>query len=132
MRYCSDSIVIFFYILQLVILSVFFFFFQAEDGIRDATVTGVQTCALPISAVPRACDAARQTARQPLEEARQHPAVTGPPNELDTLLSSPPRRRGSRGTAAEIGRASCRERVEMSVVAGTEKKKSKKKRNQTK
>src|SRR2546427_10664730 len=26
------------------------FFFQAEDGIRDLTVTGVQTCALPISA----------------------------------------------------------------------------------
>src|SRR5438094_7333378 len=26
----------------------FFFFFQAEDGIRDRTVTGVQTCALPI------------------------------------------------------------------------------------
>src|SRR6266498_4712326 len=32
-----------------------FFFFQAEDGIRDADVTGVQTCALPISrgAAPR-------------------------------------------------------------------------------
>src|SRR5258706_8782599 len=29
---------------------VFFFFFQAEDGIRDWSVTGVQTCALPISA----------------------------------------------------------------------------------
>src|SRR6266853_5857279 len=29
---------------------VFFFFFQAEDGIRDLTVTGVQTCALPIFA----------------------------------------------------------------------------------
>src|SRR6266498_5587416 len=28
----------------------FAFFFQAEDGIRDADVTGVQTCALPISA----------------------------------------------------------------------------------
>src|SRR5438874_11816954 len=28
----------------------FFFFFQAEDGIRDLYVTGVQTCALPISA----------------------------------------------------------------------------------
>src|SRR2546430_4358649 len=28
---------------------LFFFFFQAEDGIRDLTVTGVQTCALPIS-----------------------------------------------------------------------------------
>src|SRR6266568_3489157 len=29
---------------------IFFFFFQAEDGIRDGTVTGVQTCALPICA----------------------------------------------------------------------------------
>src|SRR2546430_14946741 len=28
---------------------MFVFFFQAEDGIRDLTVTGVQTCALPIS-----------------------------------------------------------------------------------
>ena len=34
----------------LVFLFVFFFFFQAEDGIRDTSVTGVQTCALPISA----------------------------------------------------------------------------------
>src|SRR4030066_2178248 len=32
------------------LMSVFvFFFFQAEDGIRDSSVTGVQTCALPIS-----------------------------------------------------------------------------------
>src|SRR2546430_6563860 len=30
-------------------LVFFFFFFQAEDGIRDLTVTGVQTCAVPIS-----------------------------------------------------------------------------------
>src|SRR6266700_7477822 len=30
----------------------FFFFFQAEDGIRDFHVTGVQTCALPISKWP--------------------------------------------------------------------------------
>src|SRR3989449_5226363 len=30
---------------------MFFFFFQAEDGIRDVAVTGVQTCALPISPV---------------------------------------------------------------------------------
>src|SRR5215213_11649877 len=30
-------------------LLCFFFFFQAEDGIRDWSVTGVQTCALPIS-----------------------------------------------------------------------------------
>ena len=32
-----------------VCVCVFFFFFQAEDGIRDDLVTGVQTCALPIS-----------------------------------------------------------------------------------
>src|SRR5437868_15413692 len=31
------------------VLCYFFFFFQAEDGIRDRNVTGVQTCALPIS-----------------------------------------------------------------------------------
>src|SRR2546422_4780612 len=30
------------------LLVIFFFFFQAEDGIRDVAVTGVQTCALPI------------------------------------------------------------------------------------
>src|SRR2546429_3604712 len=34
-----------------VLLFVFFFFFQAEDGIRDVAVTGVQTCALPISLI---------------------------------------------------------------------------------
>src|SRR5256886_2840890 len=33
-----------------------FFFFQAEDGIRDLTVTGVQTCALPICEPPALCD----------------------------------------------------------------------------
>src|SRR3712207_7567908 len=33
----------------LVLLLIDFFFFQAEDGIRDIGVTGVQTCALPIS-----------------------------------------------------------------------------------
>src|SRR5206468_9041698 len=31
---------------------IFFFFFQAEDGIRDLIVTGVQTCALPILKPP--------------------------------------------------------------------------------
>src|SRR5256884_3741855 len=39
---CSDSVV-------RVDAFFFFFFFQAEDGIRDVAVTGVQTCALPIS-----------------------------------------------------------------------------------
>src|SRR5690554_7740362 len=32
--------------------TIYVFFFQAEDGIRDADVTGVQTCALPISKTP--------------------------------------------------------------------------------
>src|SRR5205085_6898606 len=41
-----SSVILLFFMLS---LSVFvFFFFQAEDGIRDLTVTGVQTCALPI------------------------------------------------------------------------------------
>src|SRR5690606_39931832 len=35
-------------------LFIYFFFFQAEDGIRDFHVTGVQTCALPILARPAA------------------------------------------------------------------------------
>src|SRR3989441_12236127 len=35
--------------LDLFFHAIFFFFFQAEDGIRDKLVTGVQTCALPIS-----------------------------------------------------------------------------------
>src|SRR5439155_16334074 len=39
---------------QLLMCSCLFFFFQAEDGIRDGHVTGVQTCALPISDLPAA------------------------------------------------------------------------------
>src|SRR5499433_2640163 len=44
--------VIFFFFIHYVILCIFFFFFQAEDGIRDWSVTGVQTCALPICEMP--------------------------------------------------------------------------------
>src|SRR2546425_1601593 len=33
---------------EVIVFICFFFFFQAEDGIRDKLVTGVQTCALPI------------------------------------------------------------------------------------
>src|SRR5689334_6607847 len=39
---------LFFVFIDFLFLIFFFFFFQAEDGIRDGTVTGVQTCALPI------------------------------------------------------------------------------------
>src|SRR4051794_41742884 len=38
-----------------------FFFFQAEDGIRDGRVTGVQTCALPILPTGRWCDGPQRT-----------------------------------------------------------------------
>src|SRR5207245_8719350 len=48
-----------------------FFFFQAEDGIRDATVTGVQTCALPISIrLRRSPDRAKGHACPPPREPR--------------------------------------------------------------
>src|SRR3712207_7923606 len=46
---------------------VFFFFFQAEDGIRDIGVTGVQTCALPICPRARARRAAYPMAEGPPE-----------------------------------------------------------------
>src|SRR5690625_7742341 len=52
----------------------FFFFFQAEDGIRDGHVTGVQTCALPISLIPRAIP----TGSWPSSHADQRPATKGP------------------------------------------------------
>src|SRR6266542_2713526 len=57
------------------------FFFQAEDGIRDATVTGVQTCALPIS---RAREALRQSPRRAdeLPRALPRPSLRG---ERDVL-----------------------------------------------
>src|SRR2546429_6459746 len=40
-----------------------FFFFQAEDGIRDVAVTGVQTCALPISGFAATTTALRRLSR---------------------------------------------------------------------
>src|SRR3989442_7388985 len=63
-----------------------FFFFQAEDGIRDADVTGVQTCALPIcaasrrNAAPRGHGrglprARRQSRRAPVHQPIQFPIV---------------------------------------------------------
>src|SRR2546429_4345193 len=74
------------------------FFFQAEDGIRDVAVTGVQTCALPIC----------------------------PPASVRSNSSSicAARVRASRRDR-QIGRASCRERGEISVGAVSLKKKKK-------
>src|SRR5438094_1210079 len=71
----------------------FFFFFQAEDGIRDRTVTGVQTCALPI--LRRDC---HLDLRQP---GRVHP--TCPPSKCSLGWTRPGCRRSrwqSRRTAS--------------------------------
>src|SRR5260370_15641443 len=50
-----------------------FFFFQAEDGIRDSSVTGVQTCALPISTSRPAGEKKRRAAG--LEVAKNRVSV---------------------------------------------------------
>src|SRR5690606_39699064 len=49
--YINSFLLLVFFFLHLFLLYFFFFFFQAEDGIRDFHVTGVQTCALPILAL---------------------------------------------------------------------------------
>src|SRR5690606_40666285 len=78
----------------------FFFFFQADDGIRDFHVTGVQTCALPISPPPTATG----TAGVPASTASRPP----PPRRAN---NTPPRRRSRTAPCREIGRASCRDKA---------------------
>src|SRR5688572_32571411 len=97
------------------------FFFQAEDGIRDLTVTGVQTCALPIWApTPRWPTSVRRSARAPPAVAA-HTASAGvrpisrtasATQKAMLLVYEDP------GLQSEIGRASCRERVWIAVVDG--------------
>src|SRR3989441_8243063 len=92
----------------IVLSLLFFFFFQAEDGIRDKLVTGVQTCALPISG-PVSLEgypAAPLTAAS--RDAVRRLVLCGWRVTQDDrpALWSPVARR-----SVEIGRASCRERV---------------------
>src|SRR5690606_41114393 len=99
-----------------------FFFFQAEDGIRDFHVTGVQTCTLPIC---RRCSwrPRRRTPRAGSRPARPARRTSGP----DLVGSDPPATSRPRAAAPrsvrKIGRASCRERVEITVVGGAAKQK---------
>src|SRR5687767_15380584 len=51
MKLLYDAFIVVFFIFYIYYF-FFFFFFQAEDGIRDKLVTGVQTCALPICRGP--------------------------------------------------------------------------------
>src|SRR5256885_6515211 len=90
--------------------SVVLFFFQAEDGIRDYKVTGVQTCALPIWKQPGAGIEVIQVITvdaldpQPVGGCRPgiaHADSRG--SHRSTVLVSRPLK--------QIGRASCRERV---------------------
>src|SRR3989442_7938230 len=94
------------------------FFFQAKDGIRDGDVTGVQTCALPISLVcarpscTRANEGGGRRAR-----SRETPSgwFGSRWTAIVTRCSSRSIRRDRPATkglhrALEIGRASCRER----------------------
>src|SRR5437763_10067996 len=81
------------------------FFFQAEDGIRDTSVTGVQTCALPIWL---AADLGEESGKAVV-------IVHGPAVERMVVAL---------GALNEIGRASCRERVEVSGVDVSAKKKN--------
>src|SRR5438067_12527106 len=75
------------------------FFFQAEDGIRGRNVTGVQTCALPISAAE-----ALGIDDNALDAAGHLQAVV-----LHVLA-------GAAEDGVQIGRASCRERMEAAAV----------------
>src|SRR5205809_3184165 len=74
-----------------------FFFFQAEDGIRDVAVTGVQTCALPIStraAVADTREAPRtpgsQTRRREARAASRRPRPASPPPSGRTARTPTP------------------------------------------
>src|SRR5690348_18174552 len=92
----------------------YFFFFQAEDGIRDGRVSRVQTCALPIFS-----DLDDSVADQPQLDAealllhREHVPVRIVPLFAESSNKS------YFAALFEIGRASCRERGEISVVAGS-------------
>src|SRR5436305_11349657 len=98
--------------------SLVFFFFQAEDGIRDADVTGVQTCALPISS--RSAGAGRSgTAATATTCAASGAASRGwPAASPPGWRAAPTSTRRPAGCRAKIGRASCRERVEVSRGTG--------------
>src|SRR5438094_10524844 len=98
------------------------FFFQAEDGIRDRTVTGVQTCALPISPTvtvePPSPPPGSSTAYG--RPATVTCTVTAVPSGSQTLTRS--FRSMTMHGWSEIGRASCRERAWIHVVAAYRKK----------
>src|SRR5207245_7662155 len=102
-------------------------FFQAEDGIRDATVTGVQTCALPIS-IPFEAELASilATHRGWFVERFGEPTPDHYIFPWGKPLPSDPLRHATDITWGwdqlrkdKIGRASCRERGEREEMEGS-------------
>src|SRR5260370_31622394 len=66
-------------------IEFFFFFFQAEDGIRDSSVTGVQTCALPIyTTIGHITEANSPTAGKAITET-----FVDPNSALDRQIRAP-------------------------------------------
>src|SRR5256886_8332792 len=93
------------------VLSYFiFFFFQAEDGIRDLTVTGVQTCALPILLFHILNGSATEIRSLALP-GHTFKVVALDGNPVPTPAEVPVLWLGTAERISEIGRASCRERV---------------------
>src|SRR5207244_9804181 len=101
--------------------------FQAEDGIRDDLVTGVQTCALPISIVPdvaqlvSACDLILFTTVASTPHITDATLFEHNPVVLHISLRDLAPEillRSQNVVDDEIGRASCRERVESAVGGG--------------
>src|SRR5256885_4685464 len=92
----------------LLLIYIFFFFFQAEDGIRDYKVTGVQTCALPILVAYTEPNSPATAASINLARGAQVLAVDGV--DLVNATDSAAINTLNAGLF-QIGRASCRERV---------------------
>src|SRR5207248_3477419 len=84
-----------------------FFFFQAEDGIRDRTVTGVQTCALPISGATIRCCSCTTSMRN----RERFPSRSGFPATPASYWSTCWRKTTARLTSAASTR-SCSKRSE--------------------
>src|SRR2546430_13565746 len=87
------------------------FFFQAEDGIRDLTVTGVQTCALPISQRGDGADMTFIAKPKVTPPSLPKNALGLTRRDYEGALSTLCAGCGHDSITAEIGRASCRERV---------------------
>src|SRR5947208_16029352 len=82
---------------------VVIFFFQAEDGIRYDLVTGVQTCALPISPAPSARTGKRAPAGPPPSAMAPAPSATTPsaPASRPSSSATPPPRSEERRVGKE-------------------------------